>query len=171
MKGYLQIYTGNGKGKTTASIGLAVRASGAGLSVLFAQFVKGEKYSEIKALEKFAEKITVCQYGLKSFIVDTPSKEDIEVAQKGLRDIRDALEQNKYQLVILDEANIALYYNLFSVDELIDVINKRSSDCEIVITGRNAPQKLIDIADLVTEMREIKHYYSKGVNARIGIEM
>ncbi len=170
MTGYLQVYTGNGKGKTTAALGLAIRAAGAGLSVLFVQFIKGQRYSEIAALERFSDKITVMQYGRGCFIVQKPTAEDIEAATRGLEAIRESLKCGKYQLVILDEANIALYYKLFTVDELLSAIRERSPECEVVITGRYAPRELIDAADLVTEMREVKHYYTKGVKARPGIE-
>jgi len=171
MKGYLQVYTGDGKGKTTAAIGLAIRAAGAGLSVLFAQFVKGQKYSELAALERFSDRITVRQYGRRCFIVQEPTEQDIEAATEGLAAVRESLRSGAYQLVILDEASIALYYKLFTVDELLDAIRERSPDCEVVVTGRRAPQELIDAADLVTEMREVKHYYAKGIKARKGIEM
>jgi cob(I)alamin adenosyltransferase len=171
MKGYLQVYTGDGKGKTTAALGLAIRAAGAGLSVLFAQFVKGQQYSETLALERFSDRITVRQYGRRCFIVETPTEADIEEAAKGLAAVRESLRSGTYQLVILDEASIALHYKLFTVDELLSAIGERSPDCEVVVTGRRAPQELIDAADLVTEMKEVKHYYAKGVQARIGIEV
>ncbi|MBN1306659.1 MAG: cob(I)yrinic acid a,c-diamide adenosyltransferase [Chitinispirillaceae bacterium] len=164
------MYTGNGKGKTTAAIGLAVRAAGAGLNVLFAQFVKGVKYSEIGALERFSDRITIRQYGRECFIKRKAEPEDAVVASKGLEEIMRFLEEKKYDVVILDEANIALHYSLFSVRELLDVVGKRAPSCEIVITGRYAPQELLDAADLVTEMKEIKHYYGNGVEARAGIE-
>lgn len=170
MRGYLQVYTGNGKGKTTAAIGLAIRAAGAGLSVLFAQFVKGRRYSEMTALERFSDQITVRQYGRRCFIVEEPTDQDIEAAAQGLAAVRESLKSGAYQLVILDEANIALYYNLFTVDELLSAIRERSPGCEVVVTGRYAPQELIDAADLVTEMKEVKHYYARGVEARTGIE-
>jgi cob(I)alamin adenosyltransferase len=169
-KGFLQVYTGNGKGKTTAAIGLSIRAAGAKLRVLFAQFVKGMKYSEIGALERFEDFITVKQYGRGCFIVREAEQADIDVALKGLREIEAALKSGTYDLVILDEANIAIYYKLFSVQELLQVISARNSGCEVVITGRYAPPELIEAADLVTEMKEIKHYYEKGVDARDGIE-
>ena len=170
MKGYLQVYTGNGKGKTTAALGLAIRAAGAGMSVLFAQFVKGQKYSEIRALERFSDRITVRQYGLECFIVQKPTEEDIEEAKRGLAAVRESLKSGAYQLVILDEASIALYYKLFTVDELLSAIRERSPECEVVVTGRYAPQELVDAADLVTEMKEVKHYYARGVKPRTGIE-
>lgn len=170
MNGYVQVYTGNGKGKTTAAIGLAIRAAGAGLKVLFTQFVKGMKYSEIDALERFYDKITIKQFGQGCFIVREASPLDIECAQQGLRDVREDLSDGKYDLVILDEACIALFYKLFTVDELIDAVKQRAEHVEVVITGRYAPDELIEYADLVTEMRDVKHYYKKGVDARDGIE-
>jgi len=170
QRGFIQVYTGNGKGKTTAAIGLAIRAAGAGLMVLFAQFVKGKKYSEINALSRFSDHITIRQYGLGCFIHTKATEEDIEAARKGLQDIKSELQNGSFDLVILDEANIAIYYELFSIDELLSVILLKKPKCEVVVTGRYAPQKLIDAADLVTEMKDVKHYYSKGVEAREGIE-
>ncbi len=170
MKGYFQVYTGNGKGKTTAAIGLAIRAAGAGLNVLFAQFVKGMKYNEINALEQFHDRISVRQYGRGCFIEQAAQPEDVDMAIKGLNDIRECLRDGNFDVVILDEACIALHYSLFTVDELLQIIRTRPANCEIVVTGRYAPQELIDSADLVTEMKEIKHYYTKGVQARNGIE-
>ncbi len=170
MKGYIQVYTGDGKGKTTAAIGLALRASGAGLKVFIAQFVKGQEYSEVKALKKISGNITLKQYGRQCFIKSTPEPEDIQIARSGLEEVKKILLDNKYDLVILDEANIAVYFNLFTIQELIDTIFKKSNNTEILITGRKAHSKLIKIADLVTEMKEIKHYYNNGVQARKGIE-
>jgi cob(I)alamin adenosyltransferase len=171
MRGYVQVYTGDGKGKTTAAIGLALRAAGAGLKVFIGQFVKGMPYSEIKALDKCSELITLRQFGRDCFIYHEPTAEDIEVARAGLEEVRKVITSGEYQLVILDEANIATYYKLFSVDELLELINARPEDVELVITGRYADRRIIDRADLVTEMREVKHYYQKGVQAREGIEM
>jgi cob(I)alamin adenosyltransferase len=168
-KGYVHIYTGNGKGKTTASFGLALRASGAGLKVFIGQFVKGMFYSELNILPKI-ENITLKQYGQDCFIVNKPTENDIKIAKDGLNEIKEVLQSGKYDLVILDEANIALYYELFSTEELIDILKNRASKTEVVITGRKAPEKLIEYADLVTEMKEIKHYYTQGVQAREGIE-
>ena len=168
-KGYVHIYTGNGKGKTTAAFGLALRASGANHRVFIGQFVKGMFYSELNLLPKI-KNITLKQYGQDCFIINKPTEKDIEIAKNGLEEIKTVLESNKYDLVILDEANIALYYKLFTTKELIEILNNRNPKIEVVITGRYAPEKLIEYADLVTEMREIKHYYTRGVEARIGIE-
>jgi cob(I)alamin adenosyltransferase len=170
MKGYLQVYTGDGKGKTTAAIGLAIRAAGAGLTVLFAQFAKRQKYSEIAALERFADRITIRQYGREGFIVREAEPADREAAKKGLREVGDEMAGDTFDVVILDEAAIAVHFSLFTVAELLDAIKRRRPSCEVIVTGRNAPQELVDAADLVTEMREVKHYFAHGVAARTGIE-
>jgi cob(I)alamin adenosyltransferase len=170
LKGYVQVYTGNGKGKTTAALGLAIRAAGAGLPVLIAQFVKGMDYSELGALRKFADLITLRRYGRDCFIYQKPTREDIMAARRGLEEVREAVCSGSYPLVILDEANIATYYDLFSVDELLSLIDSRPQGVELVITGRYADERIVQKADLVTEMREVKHYYQRGVQARAGIE-
>ena len=170
MKGYVHVYTGNGKGKTTAAIGLAIRAAGAGMRVYIAQFVKGMHYSELDALDRFADRITLKQYGRDCFIEKEPEEEDIQAARRGLEEVKGILASGDYQMVILDEANIATHYNLFSPDELIEVVRSKPEAVELVITGRNADPKVVALADLVTEMKEIKHYYNKGVQARAGIE-
>ncbi len=170
MKGLIQVYTGNGKGKTTAALGLSLRAVGAGKKVFFAQFVKGQLYSEIKALENYLPAIEVKQYGLECFIHNTPTEKDIEIARQGLEEVATIIYSNKYDIVVLDEANIAIYYKLFSTEELIAILDKKPAETEIIITGRNATPELIAYADLVTEMLEVKHYYQQGVKARLGIE-
>lgn len=170
MKGYIQIYTGNGKGKTTAAFGLALRAVGAGKKAFIAQFVKGQIYSEIHAVQQFLPSVTVKQYGLDCFIIKSPTQADIDIARKGFEEVSKIILSGAYDVVILDEANIALYYKLFSLEALIDLLKKKPVETEIIITGRYAPQVLIELADLVTEMKDIKHYYSNGVSARIGIE-
>ena len=167
---YIHVYTGNGKGKTTAALGLALRACWAGKKVFIAQFVKGKIYSEIKAINEFLNLITVKQYGLDCFIYNKPSKADIEAAQNGLLEVQEVINSAKYDVLILDEANIALYYNLFSIEEFIKLIKSRANNLEIIITGRYAPKEIIEIADLVSEIKEVKHYYTKGVEARKGIE-
>ncbi len=169
MQGYLQVYTGNGKGKTTAALGLALRAAGAGKKVYIGQFIKGMHYSELDILPTIPN-ITVKQYGRGCFIYSKPVQEDYEAALNGLVDIGDILESGEYDLVVLDEANVALYYELFSLEDLEKVLKSRARHVEVVITGRYAPQELLDMADLVTEMREVRHYYTKGIEARTGIE-
>lgn len=170
MKGKVHVYTGNGKGKTTAAMGIALRAIGAGKKVFFAQFVKGMKYSEVSAIEKYLPQINIKQFGLDCFIEKDPTEEDIRMAQDGLREVTGILKSGEYEMVVLDEANIALYYNLFSLDDLVAALHNRDEDVEVIITGRYAPQELIEYADLVTEMKEVKHYYREGLMARKGVE-
>ncbi|MFH1195979.1 MAG: cob(I)yrinic acid a,c-diamide adenosyltransferase [bacterium] len=169
MKGYIHIYTGNGKGKTTAALGLALRAAGAGKSVFIAQFVKGMHYSELEAIKRIPE-IEIKQYGLDCFIINEPTNADIQAAQAGLAEVSEIIKAGKYDLVILDEACIAIYYRLFNSGELIEILELKPESMEIIITGRYAPPELIAMADLVTEMHEVKHYYTQGVEARKGIE-
>jgi cob(I)alamin adenosyltransferase len=169
VKGFIHLYTGNGKGKTTAAIGLAIRAVGAGKKVFIAQFVKGMHYAELDALKRFPE-IEIHQYGLKCFIEDKPTKEDIDAARKGLNEVSEVLSSKNFDIIILDEMCIALYYKLFSLEDVTGILMTRNLSTELVLTGRYAPKELIDIADLVTEMKEIKHYYTKGIKARKGIE-
>ncbi|MCD6184180.1 MAG: cob(I)yrinic acid a,c-diamide adenosyltransferase [Deltaproteobacteria bacterium] len=170
FKGYVHIYTGNGKGKTTASLGLSVRAAGAGMKVFIGQFMKMGDYSEIKALERFSDFITIEQYGIKGFVKGKPSPEDIEASKKGLEKIKKIVASGAYDLVIIEEGNVAVMCGMFDVQELIDIIDAKPDHVELVITGRGADPRIIEKADLVTEMKEIKHYYHKGVKARVGIE-
>jgi len=169
-KGYLQVYTGDGKGKTTAAMGLALRCTGAGGRVFIGQFVKGMHYAELDALARLADGIAIRQFGRDCFIVRDPEPEDIRLAREGLDECRRALESGEYDLVILDEASIAVYYQLFSATELLEAIAARQPHVEVVVTGRRAPPELVERADLVTEMKEVKHYYTGGVVAREGIE-
>lgn len=170
MKGYIQVYTGDGKGKTTAALGLAVRAFGAGLNIFMAQFVKGMTYSEQETFKVLSEHLTVKQYGRGCFIKGKPTEEDVKAAKEGLKEVKEIMLSGKYQVLILDEANIATFYNLISVDDLLELIRDKPEGMELIITGRRADQRIIDAADLVTEMKEIKHYYQEGVVARTGIE-
>ncbi|MBW2559862.1 MAG: cob(I)yrinic acid a,c-diamide adenosyltransferase [Deltaproteobacteria bacterium] len=170
MQGCVQVYTGDGKGKTTAALGLALRAVGAGLKVYLAQFVKGMHYSELDALARLDDSITVKQYGRDCFIYGQPDEKDIQAARDGLEETRRIMSSGIYDMIILDEANIATYYNLFSVEDLLGFIDARPAGVELVITGRRADERIIERADLVTEMKEIRHYYAKGVQARDGIE-
>jgi len=169
-RGYVHVYTGDGKGKTTAAIGLALRAAGAGFRVFIGQFIKSQRYSEIVALECFGEQITCHQYGRGCWLQQEPEPEDVHLARQGLEEARKALLSGNYQLVILDEANIAVWFKLFEVSELLGLIDIKPASVELVLTGRRADERLIERADLVTEMREVKHYYKKGVLARKGIE-
>lgn len=168
-RGYIHVYTGNGKGKTTAALGLSLRAVCAGKRVFFGQFIKGMEYSELKCTE-FMDNFEIEQFGRRCFIYEAPGEEDISAARKGLARMRDVLKSGKYDIVVMDELNIALYFKLFSVEEAIAAIKDRAENVEVVITGRCAPEKIISIADLVTEMKEVKHYYNEGIQARMGIE-
>ena len=170
MKGYVQVYTGNGKGKTTAALGLSVRAAGAGKKVFFAQFVKGCTYAEHEPLARFLPQITLKQYGLKCFIVEKPSQEDRDAARKGLQEVSVILASGEYDVVVLDEACIAVHFNLFSSEELVEAIRAREKHTEVIVTGRYATPDLMEMADLVTEMKEVKHYYTQGLVGRRGIE-
>ena len=170
MKGYIHIYTGNGKGKTTAALGLALRAAGAGLKIYIAQFIKSGDYSEIIALGAFSDRITIKQFGHGRFIKGKPSAEDVLEARRGLKQICKILCGNEYDLVILDEANIAVATQLFSENDLLEIMQAKPVGLELIITGRGATDRVIERADLVTEMKEIKHYYHAGVKARTGIE-
>ncbi|QAT39466.1 cob(I)yrinic acid a,c-diamide adenosyltransferase [Clostridium sp. JN-9] len=168
-KGYIQVYTGNGKGKTTAALGLSVRAVCSGKKVFFGQFVKGMKYSELEAV-KFLPNFKMQQFGRNTFIFDKPTKADIDAANSGLKTIEQILISGEYDVVIMDEVNIAIFFELFSDEDVIKVLNKKADNVEVILTGRYATDRIIDRADLVTEMKEIKHYYTQGVQARKGIE-
>ncbi len=169
-RGYVQIYTGSGKGKTTAALGLALRAAGAGLKIFIAQFIKKKMCSEHRALERFEDCITIKQYG-KGLILNRPvTTSDIAAARKGLEEPRDVMLSRDYDIIILDEANVAVKRGLISVDALLELIKDKPTGLELIITGRYADERVIEAADLVTEMKEIKHYGKKGVKARVGIE-
>jgi len=170
MRGFIQIYTGDGKGKTTAALGLALRAAGAGLKVFIAQLIKGKEYSEHRALEKLGDLITIRQYGRGCFIYGKPGDEDAQSAAAGLREAKDCMVSGTYDLVILDEANVAVHLGLFSIGELLEVMDAKPEHVELVITGRDAHPRVLERADLVTEMHAVKHYYSRGIKARRGIE-
>ncbi len=168
--GYVQVYTGDGKGKTTAALGLALRASGHGLRTYIGQFMKGQRYGELEAVSGNAH-ITVEQYGEVHHIYeDTVTADDVERAQRGLELAREAMHSGQYDILVLDEINVAIWFGLIGTEEVLAFLDERPADVEVVLTGRRAPQGLIDRADLVTEMVMVKHYYEQGVNARRGIE-
>lgn len=171
-KGYVHIYTGNCKGKTTAALGLAFRAMGRGLKTYIGQFMKGQFYGELKAAEMCQSHITIEQYGKPGFshVEDPPQKDDVCMARQGLSKAVAALLSGKYDIVILDEIVTSHYFKLITLEEILKVISSKPEGVELILTGRYAPPKLIEAADLVTEMKEIKHYYQKKVLARDGIE-
>jgi len=172
FKGYVQVYTGCGKGKTTAALGLALRAAGYGWRVYVGQFLKGQNYGELVSVGKLAPLIKIEQFGRKGFIhvTENPDDEDIDRAKKGLQKCLKTMLSRKYRIVVLDEVNVALHFRLLTEKEVHNFLAKRPEDVEVVLTGRYAPSSVIRAADLVTEMKEKKHYYSKGVRARLGIE-
>ncbi|MCX5711867.1 MAG: cob(I)yrinic acid a,c-diamide adenosyltransferase [Candidatus Omnitrophica bacterium] len=165
----IHIYTGKGKGKTTAALGLALRAAGAGKKIYICQFVKGREYCESKALKKFGN-IKCERFGRRCFIKTGPTQEDIRLALEGLNKVKQVLAENKFDVIILDEINIAVSLGLVTAKEVVKVIKKAKKSKELILTGRNAPIEFIRMADLVTEMKEVKHYYNKGIKARKGIE-
>ena len=169
-EGLLQVYTGDGKGKTTAALGLALRAAGAGRKVFIAQFLKGTGSAEIFSIKRLRDRITLKQYGRPGFVTGMPSKADMAAAGKGIKEAERILKAGKHDMVILDEANMAVHIKLFSVHRLLKAVASRARHVEAVVTGRNAHPRLISKADLVTEMREIKHYFRRGVRGRKGIE-
>lgn len=169
-EGYFQVYTGEGKGKTTAALGLALRASGRGYPVYIGQFMKGQDYGELHALPQL-KSVTVVQYGDPGWVYKGKVTEAQRAsAMDGLRQAQQAMLSGKYRIVILDEINMAVWFDLVPLEAVLELIERRPANVELVFTGRRADDAVIDRADLVTEMREVKHYYSKGVPARKGIE-
>ena len=168
-KGLVQIYTGNGKGKTTAALGLALRASGAGLRVCILQFIKKRSYSEIKAL-RTVKNVKLEQCGRGCFIRGKPGAQDIECARQGLAKAEKAIRSRRFDVVILDEVNIALKLGLVNTRDIVGLVKRKPVSVELVLTGRGCPPSLFKHAQLVTEMREIKHPYQRGLKARPGIE-
>lgn len=169
-KGYFQVYTGDGKGKTTAALGLALRAAGRDHPVYIGQFMKGRDYGELKGLERLGC-VTLEQYGDAAWhFKGKVSEAQIERAKEGLARARSAIESGRYRIVILDEVNMAVWFGLISVENALQLARLPRGETELVYTGRNADPAIIAAADLVTEMREIKHYYAAGVPARRGIE-
>jgi len=169
-KGYIQVYTGNGKGKTTAAIGLAVRAAGAGMRVYFGQFIKNRPCSEHKALARFSDLITVRQFGTGFIRSEQANERAVAAAQQGLMEVATAILSGTYDLVVLDEITIVLHKKMIDIKAFLQLLVQKPAGTEIVLTGRNAPPAILRRADLVTEMKMVKHYFDAGVAARKGIE-
>jgi cob(I)alamin adenosyltransferase len=171
-QGFTQIYTGNGKGKSTAAIGQAVRAAGFGLKTYIAQFMKEFPYNELNSLKCLSKWITIEQFGKDEFVYkkELPSEKDMETAHKGLAAAKEKMLNGEYDIIILDEAIVAIYFKLIKTEELIEFIKEKPGNVELILTGRYCPEELIKMADLVTEMKEVKHYYQKGIKSRRGIE-
>ena len=169
-KGLIHVYTGTGKGKTTAAIGLGVRAAGDGLKVVMIQFMKGRRYSELDALEQI-QNFSVVQFGRDEFVSkEKPEQIDIDLAQKGLAYAKEVIRKQSYDVVILDEINVALEYRLISFQDVLQLLKDKPESLELVLTGRYASPEIIKHADVVSEILEIKHPYQKGVLSRKGID-
>jgi cob(I)alamin adenosyltransferase len=172
-KGCLQVYTGHGKGKTTAAFGLALRAAGRGLPVFIGQFMKGYEYGETVAVRRFSDLVTLEQFGSATCIPwkEAPGEVDVKLAAAGLGRCREILKQAKHRIVVLDEICVAVHFRLFDEADLLDLVDLRPDGVELVCTGRYAPKALIERADLVTEMKEIRHpFNTEKLSARDGIE-
>lgn len=171
-RGCVQVYTGNGKGKTTAALGLALRAVGRGFKVCILQFIKGGgPYGEHLIADKLAPQLTIIQTGKPGWVNIQDIAEDRRLAQEAFEQAKELLVSGGYDLLVLDEINGAVGFGLIDVEQVLELIRLRPERVELVLTGRNADERVIEAADLVTEMREIKHYYKAGVPARTGIEM
>ena len=170
-QGLIQVYTGDGKGKTTCALGLALRAVGQGLQVYMIQFLKGRETGEAKAAARLAPEMTLRYCGRPGLVnLRSPAPEDLALVREAWTLARDVLAAGEHDLVILDEINLALTHNLVPLDEALEALRKRPPWVEVVLTGRQAPPELVALADLVTEMRPVKHYYQAGVKSRRGIE-
>ena len=172
MKGYIQVYTGNGKGKTSAALGQALRAAGRGLRTLIVMLMKDFAYGELKSLNQWNQWIRLEQYGNDRFVFHKlpPGGDDIQAAKLAIKSAREAMLSGRYDLVILDEVCVAIYFGLLETEEVVSLLKEKPPTVELILTGRYCPDELLAKADLVTEMREIKHYYQSGVTARKGIE-
>lgn len=170
-RGHIQVYTGEGKGKTTCAFGLALRAVGQGFQVYFIQFLKGQQTGEIRAAQRLAPELTLRGFGRPALVnLKNPAPQDLALARQGLDLARQIIAAGDHDLVILDEINVALAYGLIPVAEVLDMLRRRPAWVEVVLTGRAAPPEIIEAADLVTEMVPRKHYWEAGVRARRGIE-
>lgn len=170
-KGLVQVYTGNGKGKTSAAFGLALRAIGRGLKVYMVQFIKGGfDYGELYVLNRLPN-LTLKAFGRGKFVLTAPpEKEDVKLAEQAFQLAREVVESGKYDVVILDEINVALSLNLINLEQVLELMERKPRHVELVLTGRDAPIRIVEVADLVTEMKEVKHPYKKGLQARKGVE-
>lgn len=170
-RGLVIVITGNGKGKTTSAFGQALRAAGQGLNVFIMQFMKGRDYGEYKAVRKYLPQITIRRSGLDSFVMrDNPAPVDIELARRGFAAVKKAAASGKYDMLILDEINVAVDFKLIPLEELISFIKNKPPALDLVLTGRYAPRALVKLADTVSEVKEIKHHYAAGIKDRAGIE-
>ena len=169
-KGYIHIYTGDGKGKTTAALGLAIRAAGYGMKTYIGQFMKGQHYGELTALRDHPC-ITIEQYGdVECVHREEITQKHVDQAQQGLKQARKAMHSHQFDIIILDEINVAVWFDLIKAEEVLELLRERPKNVEFILTGRHAPEAFLEMADLISEVKEIKHYYNRGVKARTGIE-
>lgn len=170
-QGLVMVITGNGKGKTTSAFGQAMRAIGQGYKVCMIQFMKGRKYGEVITIEKRLPELDYYQFGRDSFVnKDNPEQADIDFARQGFEKAKEAVQSGKYNMVILDEINVVVFFNLIPEEELINLIENKPKDVDLVLTGRYATEKVKESADMVSEVTEIKHHYNAGIKSRAGIE-
>ncbi len=172
-KGYIQVYTGDGKGKTTAAIGLAIRAAGRGKKSYIAQFMKKGEYGELIAIRKYlSQYINIQQFGLPDFHFkgDPVTDKERKAALEGLDAVKSVLKSGEYDIIILDEINILLNFKIIDIGLVLEILDDKPDDIELILTGRNAPEEILKRAHLITDMKNVKHYYDKQVSARLGIE-
>jgi cob(I)alamin adenosyltransferase len=169
--GLVIVITGNGKGKTTAAFGQALRAIGQGYKVCVIQFMKGMKYGEVLAVEQHLPEITMFQFGLESFVMrDNPAPIDIKLARQGFAKAQEVINSKKYNMVILDELNVVADFQLIPEQDILDLIRNKPPELDLLLTGRYASDKIIALADTVSEVMEVKHHYNLGIKGRAGIE-
>ena len=169
-KGYIHIYTGDGKGKTTAALGLAIRAAGYGMKTYIGQFMKGQHYGELTALRDHPC-ITIEQYGdVECVHREEITQKHVDQAQQGLKQARKAMHSHQFDIIILDEINVAVWFDLIKAEEVLELLRERPKNVEFILTGRHASEPFLEVADLVSDVKEIKHYYNRGIKARTGIE-
>jgi cob(I)alamin adenosyltransferase len=170
-QGLIQVYTGDGKGKTTCALGLAFRAVGQGFKAYIVHFMKGRDTGEARAAARLAPDLTLRYFGRPGLVnLNSPAREDLDLVREAWNLAREIIASGDWDLVVLDEINLALTYGLVPLEEALEVLRRRPAWVEVVLTGRQAPPELVELADLVTEMRPLKHYYTAGVPARRGIE-
>ncbi|WP_148137885.1 cob(I)yrinic acid a,c-diamide adenosyltransferase [Candidatus Formimonas warabiya] len=170
-RGLVMVITGNGKGKTTSAFGQALRAVGQGWKVCIIQFMKGRKYGEILAAEKYLPDLTIIQSGLDSFVMrDHPAPIDVDLAREGMEKAREVVKSEEYHMVILDEINVAVDFNLIPEEEVLDLIRNKPPKLNLILTGRYASARIKERADMVSEITEVKHHYHSGIKGRAGIE-
>ena len=170
-RGLVMVITGDGKGKTTSAFGQALRAIGQGYKVCMIQFMKGRKYGEVIAAEKYLPDLTLYQFGLDSFVMRNNSAQvDVDIAREGFEKAKEVIQSGEFNMVIMDEINVAVDFNLIPEEEMIDLVRSKPPELDLILTGRYACEKLKEIADLVSEVTEIKHHYNAGIKDRAGIE-